>query len=172
MAMVPNNRDLLRKQEVLEEFAEAQGGRKVGARPMDQIEGTTIGDDINLRVSSHQGSTVLGAALRAAGIAPPGSGYHAHHIVPRGMQGAQRAREILERAGIGIDSAENGVWLPGNSSAVNADGSLIHQGIHSGQYLNHITRILAGAETGRGSEAVRSAMARLRQRIHDATAVS
>jgi hypothetical protein len=78
----------------------------------------------------------------------------------------------LERAGIGIDSASNGVWLPGNASAVNADGTHIHQGIHSAQYLNHITRILAGAEAGQGPEGVRSAMARLRLRIHEATASS
>ena len=139
---------------------------------MDEIEGTTIGDRINLPVSGQRGSAVLGAALKAAGIMPPGTDYHAHHIVPRGMNGAQRAREILERAGIGIDLAANGVWLPGNSSAVNADGSHIHQGIHSRQYLYHITRVLAGAEADGGSRAVKSAMVRLRNRITDATAES
>jgi hypothetical protein len=172
MATEPTERDLLRMMEVLQEFAEAQSGRMVGARPMDEIEGTTVGDDIDLPVTAQSGSAVLGAELKAAGISPPGTDYHAHHIVPRGMRGAERAREILERAGIGIDTATNGIWLPGNSKAVNADGSLIHQGIHSRNYLRHITRILAGAEAAGGRNAVWSAMTRLRQRIHDATAQS
>jgi hypothetical protein len=170
MAQSPEDRDLQRKLEVLELFAEAQGGRNVGARPMDEAEGTTASDSIHQQVAGHRGSTVLGAALRGAGIVPPGLDYHAHHIVPRGMKGAETAREILERADIGIDSAENGIWLPGNSAAVNADGSHIHQGIHSGQYLNHVTRILAAAERDAGPVGVQAAMTRLQQRIHDANA--
>ncbi|WP_043361562.1 AHH domain-containing protein [Belnapia sp. F-4-1] len=172
MAQAPKSPDYIRRQDILEIFAEAQAGRNAGARPDDDTEGLTIRDDINVRISAPRGSAILGAALRAAGVYPPGHGYHAHHIVPQRIQGATTARGILERADIGIDSAENGVWLPGTSSAVNLDGSHIHQGIHSAEYLNQLTRILAVAEKTQGSEGVRSAMARLRLTIHEAEAQS
>ena len=152
------------RQEVLEQFAEAQGGRKVGARPMDEIEGTTIGDRINLPVSGQRGSAVLGAALRPAGIMRPGTDYHAHHIVPRGMNGAQRAREILERAGIGINSAANGVWLGSNSVHSRCRRLAYPPGHPLPAVGYHITRVLAGAEADGGSRAVKSAMVRLRNR--------
>jgi len=70
MSGEPTERDLLRMMEVLQEFAEAQGGRIVGARTMEDIEGTTVGDDIDPRISGQSGSAVLGAALKAAGIPP------------------------------------------------------------------------------------------------------
>jgi hypothetical protein len=105
MADEPSARDLERMIEVLQLFAEAEGGRIVGARVMEDIEGTTTSEYIDLPVTVERGSTVLGAALRAAGIMPPSTSYHAHHIVPRGMKGAQRARDILEAADIGIDTA-------------------------------------------------------------------
>jgi hypothetical protein len=171
MANLPvesEDRDLQRKQEVLEQFAEAQSGIGVGARPQDDLEDRSITDTPNRRITGLRGSAALGAAMLAAGIRPPGTGYHAHHIVPRGMNGAARAREILEKCNIGIDSAPNGVWLPGNFYAVNADGSMVHQGIHSAEYLALITRTLAGAYAGGGQKAVESAMTRLRQRIHEA----
>jgi hypothetical protein len=169
LEMVISARDASLKLEVLAEFVEAQSGRKAGARLPDHPEGTTVRDSINPRIAAYRGSKVLGAELMAAGIVPPGTGYHAHHIVPRGMRGAEAARQVLEQAGIKIDSAENGIWLPGRFSTVNVDGTLVHNGMHSRQYLGHITRILAGEYAAHGSEGVISAMTRLRLRIQEAS---
>jgi RHS repeat-associated protein len=162
----PRSRENDRRAEILEEFAEAQSGRRTGARTGDP-EGTTVSDTLNPPTRVSRPSEVLGAALRRAGILPSGSGQHAHHIVPQGMGGAERAREILARAGIDLDSALNGIWLPGNSRVVNVAGTTIHQGVHSREYLAEITRILAGAESAGGAEGVRNALGRLQQSIHE-----
>lgn len=56
-------------------------------------------------------SRALGRALEAAGKAPQPAGTAAHHIVAHGDWRAGPAQKVLERFGIGINSAENGVFL-------------------------------------------------------------
>jgi hypothetical protein len=159
-----------RQLEILQLFAEAQEGHKTGAQPIEHTEGMVVGRNIDLSVAVSKGSAILGANMKRAGYFPPGDNFHAHHIVPQGMAGASRAREILRKADIYIDSATNGVWLPGRFSTVNVDGNLVHQGMHSPEYLREITRILAGEMSHRGEVGVRSALVRLRHRIQNADA--
>lgn len=158
-----------RTKEVLELFTEAQSGLKTGATPKEgKIECThKLSKGPNPRTGRSKPSSALRQQLIEAGDFPPGRGHHAHHIVPRGMHGAERAREILRRAGIGLDSALNGIWLPGNAQTINVEGRTIHAGIHSGEYLGEITRILAGAETSGGEKAVQAAMERLKLGIQE-----
>jgi hypothetical protein len=74
--------------------------------------------DPTLRYGTNTGNTkrnaqILRRNLERAGVeAPPG--YEAHHIVPstRNYESAVEAREILERFGIDINDAANGIFLP------------------------------------------------------------
>ena len=70
----------------------------------------------NERVNvSAKNSDILGKNLKRAGEIRPGPNFDAAHIVPDKKSDkdgyADRARDALERAGIDINSAENGVWL-------------------------------------------------------------
>jgi hypothetical protein len=53
----------------------------------------------------------LGRALEASGVARQ-PGYEAHHIVAGGFEDADPARQVLQKFGIGINEASNGVFLP------------------------------------------------------------
>jgi hypothetical protein len=46
-------------------------------------------------------------------------GDEAHHIVPENHPRSAPARAVLDQFGIEIDSAENGVFLPGTRSVAN-----------------------------------------------------
>jgi len=61
--------------------------------------------------SAKPSSDALGKALEQAGeVRPPNS--DAHHIAAGKKKVAEPARKILEQYGIGINDAENGVFLP------------------------------------------------------------
>ncbi len=74
-------------------------------------------DDPTLRYGSNTGNTKRNAEIlqrnleKATGMRKP-AGYHAHHIVPSTHRDMAEARKILEKWGIDINSAENGVFLP------------------------------------------------------------
>jgi len=72
----------------------------------------------------------------------------AHHIVAITAGGAARAREILRRAGIDINSAANGVGLPRNLKVKVPPGfsrATVHSIVHTGQYYRELTRRLETA---------------------------
>jgi hypothetical protein len=81
-------------------------------------------------------STLLGDNLKKIGVEAPwggsGSGtLAAHHIVAGGeqFQSAIQARKILADAGIDINEAANGVFLPRNAADIDL-GKAIHSGRH------------------------------------------
>jgi len=79
-------------------------------------------------------SRVLGRALEAAGFARPLNAA-AHHIVAGAAPLAADARAVLERFGIGINDAANGVFLP----------SVVHSSLHTNAYYTGVNDALAGA---------------------------
>jgi RHS repeat-associated protein len=81
-------------------------------------------------------SRALGRALEASGVVRPAESA-AHHIVAGSAQGAAAARATLQRLGIGINDAANGVFLQGAE----------HAGVHTAEYYNAVNRALAGATT-------------------------
>jgi hypothetical protein len=100
--------------------------------------------------SSHP--EVLAESLESSGMPRPSSIHEPHHIVPSGSPGAERARTILEEAGIHVDDAANGVWLP-RTSRVAREGAVVneaissHDTIHTARYMAEITsRLEAAAE--------------------------
>jgi Domain of unknown function (DUF4157)/A nuclease family of the HNH/ENDO VII superfamily with conserved AHH len=95
----------------------------------------------------------------------------AHHIVPKGMKEAEDARAILRRASIGINDAENGIWLPNDYSVVNTTTGEIHASIHTQRYIAWITDMLKEAEHSGGPDSVRRTLEQLQALIGDASAV-
>jgi hypothetical protein len=76
-------------------------------------------------------------------------GHEAHHIVPKRMEEAETARRILKWAGIDINDARNGIWLPKDSSTVNEFSSDIHSKVHTARVIRVITdQLLEGAKDG------------------------
>ena len=82
-------------------------------------------------------SKSLEKALTVAGYAKPGEGWEAHHIVFWGHShaDAKAARDALSEVGIGINTADNLVWLPANRRVKASYGtvSVAHrgEGLHS-----------------------------------------
>lgn len=93
-------------------------------------------------------SKILRNNLKKSGIKPPKFFNAAHHIIPEGVKTgeigkvAERARQILEKCGIDINGAENGVFLPGENGIAAAGNATVHQGMHSGNYIKEVTRRL------------------------------
>jgi len=103
------------------------------------------------RQAAAPSSRKLARALEAAGQArPPGAA--THHIVAGRAQKAEPARAALERFGIGIDDAANGMFLPSN----------VHQRIHTDAYYKAVNAALTTANTR--AEAL-EALSRIRQRL-------
>ena len=79
-------------------------------------------------------------------MAKPGANYEPHHIVAANDPRAAPAQAILDRASIGLDEAENGVWLPrvskGNTAA---EGFTDHGGLHSDAYFKYVNQKLTEA---------------------------
>jgi hypothetical protein len=87
------------------------------------------------RGSTHS-SKALGRALEKSGTARP-SGSAAHHIVAGGAQKSAPARAVLKKFGIGVDDAENGVFLPSN----------VHMSVHTNSYYDTVNSALSQATT-------------------------
>jgi hypothetical protein len=94
-------------------------------------------------------SRSLSRALAAIGITRP-LGFVTHHIVAVLDKRALPAQGALERLGIEINDAENGVFLP----------TLQHDHLHSNAYYTAINRALAGAKTKSEAEEILRSIAR------------
>jgi hypothetical protein len=81
-------------------------------------------------------SWALRRALAAIGVFRP-TGFVTHHIVAQRALIADPARKVLERLGINVDGAVNGVFLPAAQ----------HRRLHSIPYYTAINKALADAKT-------------------------
>ncbi len=90
-----------------------------------------------------QCTRALGRALEAAGEVRE-AGDAAHHIVAGSAPGAASARATLQRFGIGINDAANGVFLRGGA----------HAGVHTGDYYAAVDRALSRASTKSEAEKI------------------
>lgn len=74
----------------------------------------------------------------------------AHHIVPKNegrvwaSKYAKEARAILESCQIDLDSADNGIYLPGKAAGAQCSGSY-HKTLHTAKYYEDITLRLSKA---------------------------
>jgi hypothetical protein len=102
-----------------------------------------IGKAITQVLGRAASSKILGQNLLASGITRPLNSA-AHHIVAGGDNRAKVARAILKRAGIDINDASNGVFLPKNSKFVNGTAPA-HSKIHTDKYYSELTKRLQSA---------------------------
>jgi hypothetical protein len=102
-------------------------------------------------------SKALGRAMEAAGVLRPVASA-AHHIVAGTAPAAERARAVLERFGIGINDAVNGVFLPATRASPNAAGAAVHSMLHTDEYYQTVNQMLLGATTRAEAEAVLDAI--------------
>ncbi|MFD3483256.1 RHS repeat-associated core domain-containing protein [Streptomyces sp. NPDC058665] len=90
-------------------------------------------------------ATKLRNALNAAGDLEPATPHSPHHIVAGNSPKAAPARAQLDRFGIGVNDAENGVWLPRSSSSPNPTGLSVHSRVHTNDYYASVNNLMSGA---------------------------
>ncbi|WP_227743398.1 AHH domain-containing protein [Hafnia alvei] len=90
--------------------------------------------------------------MKKAGIPRPANS-EAHHIVPERAPSAGPARDILNKHGIDINGADNGVFLP---SRHNTDGlpGIKHSGKHPNPHISDINDRIKSADELGGKPAV------------------
>ena len=98
-------------------------------------------------------SKLLGDALEAAGHVRP-SGSAAHHIVAGNANIAAPARAVLQKFGIEINSATNGVFLPANRAVAGVTDAAIHSTVNTRAYYQAVNQALQAATTRAEAEAI------------------
>ncbi|EDS4738693.1 hypothetical protein B0C58_004761 [Salmonella enterica subsp. enterica serovar Oranienburg] len=83
-------------------------------------------------------------------------GSAAHHIVAGADHRAAIARDILDRAKIGIDDASNGIFLR-HIRKISSQQGPYHREIHTDLYYQEVERILQQAERAAGGDATKLA---------------
>ncbi|TMR22623.1 hypothetical protein ETD86_10830 [Nonomuraea turkmeniaca] len=89
----------------------------------------------------------LRRGLIGAGFPEPSTPHSPHHIVAGNSPRAAPARAVLDKFGIGVNDAENGVWLPRSSGSPNPTGASVHSRIHTNDYYDHVNKLMSGART-------------------------
>jgi hypothetical protein len=109
-------------------------------------------------------SQQLGKNLEDAGIQRPAD-TAAHHIVAGYDPRAMAARQVLQREGIGINEADNGVFLPRNTKVANPTGAQVHSKLHTNAYYNAVNEAAVNAPPG----AVRDVLADIAEQLQQGT---
>jgi len=91
-------------------------------------------------------SRALARYLEISGVKRP-PGYAAHHIVAGDAAAAVEARSVLNRFGIGINDAVNGVFLPANRATQVIAGKTFHSTLHTDAYFEAVNEALREATT-------------------------
>lgn len=106
-------------------------------------------EELNLDTTrSIRHAEALGEAMETYYDWKPGKGYEAHHIVAWDDPRAAPARSILVEAGIDIDSAENGIWLPNRPKSLKTPSQSIneaftdHASLHTNDYFEYVNHQL------------------------------
>jgi hypothetical protein len=81
----------------------------------------------------------------------PGSA--AHHIVPGDDPRSAASRAILNKHGIGVDTADNGIFLKHMSRTSKQPGPY-HREIHTDEYYRNLNRRVVGADRLGGKDGV------------------
>ncbi len=88
-----------------------------------------------------EASKILREELKKCGVTDHKYPNAAHHVVPIELDYAKDARVILERYGIELNSAANGVILPSQDSS-DVIYEALHNGSHTKNYCDHIVERL------------------------------
>jgi len=95
------------------------------------------------RVVNGSSRKLLQALLKAG--KEPLKGEVPHHVVSHTDVRAEEARKILAKFDVGIDSADNGVFLPGTTKAPNPKGKAVHSTVHTDRYYKAVEAAIKDA---------------------------
>ena len=109
-------------------------------------------------------SSRLDRNMQQAGIVRPANAA-AHHIVAQNDPRAAAARGVLAGAGIGVDDAVNGVYLPATQNLPNPTGADVHSTLHTDAYYNEVQLRL----TRRGNQSVQGVLQQIRKELQAGT---
>jgi RHS repeat-associated protein len=123
-------------EELLSVATKTEVGIMEGSRAAEAGAEVTEG----LNSLSEANSTVLRQNLIDAGIEVPDYANAAHHIVAGNSPKAAEARAILQKYGIDINDAENGVFLP---TVKDAAESAYHPSLHTNSYYAEVNNLLS-----------------------------
>ncbi|WP_140399140.1 RHS repeat domain-containing protein, partial [Pseudomonas sp. SID14000] len=112
-------------------------------------------------------SKALGKNLESSGVARP-QNTAAHHIVGDSAKLAAPARAILNKHGIDVDGAANGVFLPNRFNTDISVPGILHNGKHPNSYFESVNKIIANADAAGGKDAVLKAIGNIRQKLLNA----
>lgn len=125
-------------------------GEKIDTSTEFPIEGPQNWEDYLLLKSNSQ-QLADNMANGGMGIKP--KGYAAHHAIPATEPGAQNARDILNKYGIDINDAVNGVYLPTPKDKTATQG-IEHNGRHPLSYAERVNRLIIDADNIGGKQSV------------------
>ena len=125
---------------------------------------TPIPEQRNIDDYISYSSTLLGKNMvRQSGIPkPPNTA--AHHIVPENDKEAQDARDIMNKYGIDINGADNGVFLPTKNNG-GVDPGITHNGRHPKDYTRIINQKIVQADLFGGKQAVINELKNMRNEL-------
>ncbi|MER5259937.1 DUF6531 domain-containing protein [Streptomyces sp. NPDC002855] len=100
-------------------------------------------DPLGLAPTCSSNAKILGDNMVAAGIPRPIE-TAAHHMVASTSKKAASARAQLQRHGIDINDADNGVFLPKGSASPNPNGTAVHSKVHTNKYYDTVNYLMSG----------------------------
>ncbi|MEZ6192087.1 MAG: LamG-like jellyroll fold domain-containing protein [Phycisphaerales bacterium] len=121
----------------------------------NQLSGGPTGSSgsVGQTLGKNPNSATLAENMNQAGITRPNNSA-AHHIVAGNDRRAARARGILQREGIDINDATNGVFLPQNSKFASPPAST-HSSLHTNRYYEELNKRLENASPGEVHDTLR-----------------
>lgn len=133
------------------ELVEAAGATIVAAvagAGAEHSKGVLSSDSEKLNNATDGGSNASSSILRQnminEGVEVPDYPNAAHHIVAGNDRRAAGLRNILEKYGIDINSADNGVFLPTEKGVSEAT---YHRGLHTNNYYKNVERLFQGVSS-------------------------
>lgn len=87
---------------------------------------------------------VLAASMKLVGKVRL-AGEFCHHIVAHGAERAKPALAILDKFGIDVDDAVNGIFLPGFKTSPNPFKKAVHGNLHKNSYYDAVNKLLKDA---------------------------
>ncbi|NCP98231.1 hypothetical protein GW796_00600 [archaeon] len=91
----------------------------------------------------------------------------AHHLIPVKDKETQDARDILERYGIDINDAVNGVYLP-TSKNNNGIQGIEHNGRHPQSYAEKVNNLIKDADKSGGKQAFLNELDNIKNKLQNA----
>ena len=115
-------------------------------------------------------SDILRAQLKDVGVITPPYKHQAHHIIPEGMDVPElnEARSIIQRYGVDLNSASNGIFLPDAPNLPHAGSATVHRGSHTAEYARYVANAIKRANPTSASD-ITEILNRLRRELLNGT---